>query len=273
MPSGFRIYANYAVDAVAILATVTIFAANVAAAAPGDAMPVTQQNAIVQKYCAVCHTDAIPNGGLSLQHFDAAHADPGLAAMIASKLRGQALGASGQSLPDRATQDALLSAVSAEGMGANRWVVDRTQDAAPLLTASIVQEVPTSRGAGDPDLYRLILTCRTDTREGGVLLTWSPGVPKNGQAMSVAADGKALATYTLEGHEKMGNGQAGTSGPGAVVLYAAKDRTEGMPATMPLPERTLTVDSLFPNETVVFPFDGLSKTERQSISPCFNAGH
>jgi hypothetical protein len=38
-----------------------------------DAMPVAQQNALVQKYCAVCHTDVHRNGGLSLQHFDAAH--------------------------------------------------------------------------------------------------------------------------------------------------------------------------------------------------------
>ena len=36
-----------------------------------DAMPVAQQNALVQKYCAVCHTDAAKDGALSLPHFDA----------------------------------------------------------------------------------------------------------------------------------------------------------------------------------------------------------
>ena len=29
----------------------------------GDAMPAPQQNALVQKYCAVCHDDAHANGG------------------------------------------------------------------------------------------------------------------------------------------------------------------------------------------------------------------
>jgi hypothetical protein len=36
-----------------------------------DAMPVARLNELVQRYCAVCHTDAARNGGLSLQHFDA----------------------------------------------------------------------------------------------------------------------------------------------------------------------------------------------------------
>src|SRR3954454_5123804 len=49
-------------------------------------MPVAQQNALVQKYCAVCHTDAARNGGLSLEHFDASQAAPSLAAMMVSKL-------------------------------------------------------------------------------------------------------------------------------------------------------------------------------------------
>src|SRR5580692_11718733 len=60
------------------------------------AMPAAQQNALIQKYCAVCHTDASMNGGISLQHFDAAHAVPGEAAMMAGKLKGGAMGASGQ---------------------------------------------------------------------------------------------------------------------------------------------------------------------------------
>jgi hypothetical protein len=50
-------------------------------------MPVSQQNALVQKYCAVCHTDAQRNGGLSLQHFDAAHPDAGVSAMVLGKLK------------------------------------------------------------------------------------------------------------------------------------------------------------------------------------------
>ena len=46
------------------------------------AMPAAEQNALVKRYCAVCHSDAAGNGGLSLEHYDAAHRDPGLAAMI-----------------------------------------------------------------------------------------------------------------------------------------------------------------------------------------------
>ena len=48
------------------------------------AMPPAEQNALVKRYCAVCHTDAAMNGGLSLQHYDAANRDPTLAAMISA---------------------------------------------------------------------------------------------------------------------------------------------------------------------------------------------
>ncbi len=97
-------------------------------------MPVAQQNALVGKYCAVCHTDAIPNGGLSLQHFDAARPDPGLMAMIVSKLKSKALGASGQPLPDKATQDLFQSTLAVSSFGAERWVVDRhARDYSPRM--------------------------------------------------------------------------------------------------------------------------------------------
>ena len=55
------------------------------------AMPAAEQNALVKQYCAVCHTDAAMNGGLSLQHYDAAKRDPTLAAMILSKLNAGAI--------------------------------------------------------------------------------------------------------------------------------------------------------------------------------------
>jgi hypothetical protein len=100
-------------------------------------------------------------------------------------------------------------------------------------------------------------------------LAWSPDVAKNGQAISVATDGQAVFTYTVAGSEKMGNGQPGTSGPGAAVLYATKDNSGGQPPTMPLPQHTLTVSGLFPGETVVFPFASLTPALRQTLSTCF----
>jgi len=225
-----------------VLAAVRVFAA----------MPPAQENALVQKYCTVCHTDAIPGGGLSLQHFDAAYPDPAVAAMMASKLRNQALGASGKPLPDKATQDELLAMLTAQGSGANKWSVHGT-------TVSIVKEIHTRP---DPDLYRLTLTCNSDTRKGEIQVAWSPDVPQQGAAVSAVVDGKAKFQYTVEGHEKMGNGSDVTSGPGALVLSA-----------MPLPDRTLTVSNIFRSDIVEFPFNELDPAARKSLSACFSSPH
>src|SRR5215813_15108040 len=92
-----------------------------AAAAAGEPMPVARQNALVQKYCAVCHDDVHRNGGLSLQHFNASNVDPSLAAMMASKLKSGAIGAAGLPRPDQATQDAFFNALEAESSGSNEW--------------------------------------------------------------------------------------------------------------------------------------------------------
>ncbi len=220
-------------------------------------MPVAQQNALVQKYCAVCHTDAVPNGRLTLQSFDMAHADPGIAAMLASKLRGNALGASGQALPDRATQKAFLDAMEEAGAGSDSWHI--TQQPAQL-TASIVRTQASPAG-GDPNLYRLSITCHSDTREGEMELTWAPGVPQSGQVMSATVDGAAPAfTRRIEGKEAMGNGQPGASDPGGVVL-----------PRMPLPERTLTISNVFGSESAEFSLGGLNGADRAQLAACFGA--
>ena len=106
----------------ALVTGLAVCAVGVPVASASNAMPIAQQNALVGKYCAVCHTDAIPNGGLSLQHFDAARPDPGLMAMIVSKLKSKALGASGQPLPDKMTQDLFQSTLAVASFGAERWV-------------------------------------------------------------------------------------------------------------------------------------------------------
>jgi hypothetical protein len=235
-------------------------------------MPAAQQNTLVETYCAVCHTDASRNGGLSLQHFDAARPDPTVAAMMLGKLKTGAIGAAGLKPPDDAAVQAWIRATSAEAAGANRWNVNRTEDPttkASVLSASIVQEVPSPVNPDVPDSYRLTLTCRANTHEAEMELAWSPAEPKTGQIVSVLVDGKALPTYKVEGTEKIGNGQAGSSGPGSIVLYATEKSSGAARAAMTLPMQTLTIRDAFPNETVEFPSSELTATERQELSACF----
>jgi hypothetical protein len=168
---------------------------------------------------------------------------------MASKLRNQALGASGKPLPDKATQDELMSALLAQAAGAEKWQVSGT-------TASIVKEVRVNK---EPDLYRLTLSCRAG-QGSEMQVAWSPGVPKQGEAVTAVVDGNARFQYTVEGFEKMGNGSSVVSGPGALVLRA-----------IPLPEKTLTISNVFGSQTVEFPFGELNATARQALSKCFSS--
>src|SRR5437899_991118 len=78
-------------------------------------MPPAEQNQLIAKFCTVCHTEATPSGGLSLEHFDAAHPDPSLTAMLRSKAKNGAFGAAGvKPIPDLDTQDAFYAALEAE---------------------------------------------------------------------------------------------------------------------------------------------------------------
>jgi hypothetical protein len=96
-------------------------------------------------------------------------------------------------------------------------------------------------------------------------LTWAPkNAGESVRAISVAADANTPVRYIVEGHETMGNGAKkadgtqSTTGPAATVL-----------AGMQLPARTLTISNLFPEETVVFSFDGLAEAARHELSACF----
>jgi hypothetical protein len=183
--------------------------------------------------------------------------------MVVSKMKSNAFGAAGIPPPDKATQEALIAALSSAAAGANEWTVSRRESVrtkAPMLMVSVVQSVPSTANQGEPDLYRLTLTCGADAREGEMLLAWSPNVPQNGRLISAVADGKTPMTYNVEGTEKMGNGTAGTSGPGSVVLRA-----------MPLPSQTLTIGNVFPDQRVVFPFSKLTSAARQALSTCFGS--
>jgi len=237
-----------------LLATIAgCFAASAPAA---ELIPPAQQNALVQKYCAVCHTDAAKNGGLSLEHYDAAQANPALAAMLLSKLRNGAMGAAGLGIPEPATRDAWVAATTAQAEGAESWTVTRTE---ALLTASIVRDVAPRQPKTDAPVYRLAMACNIASHQGDMQLTWSPA-PQTDREFSVSADGNAGIPHRLEGREeKMGNGTAGTSGLAAAKLNA------------PLPEKTLTITDLFPGETVVFPLADLDQAARRELAVCLPA--
>ena len=222
-------------------------------------MPTAQQTALVHKYCAVCHTDAAKNGGLSLQHYDAARPDPALAAMLLSKLRNGAMGAAGLGIPDKPTQEAWVAATAAQAAGAASWTVmhgDSTVVKGSVVTASMVREVAPRKPAADAPVYRLTVTCDGASRQGEMQLSWSPD-PQTNRGFLVSADDKHTISHTLTGQERMGNGTTGTSGRASATLRA------------PLPATSLTVTDLFPGETVVFPFDALTQSTRRDLMACY----
>ena len=123
------------------------------------AMPVAEQNALVKRFCAVCHTDAAKNGGLSLEHYDAARRDPGLAAMMLSKLNNGAMGAAGNGVPDKAAQQAWLDSTKEQAAGAGDWFVSRE---GAVVSAGMVREVPPRKpGSTEVPVYRVTMVCNS----------------------------------------------------------------------------------------------------------------
>ncbi len=255
-------------------------------------MSAAQQNSVVRQYCGSCHSDALMYGGLSVEHFDAAHPEPSLVAMLVSKvtngqspgvvnaaihgldadatilgfMKASAMGAAGKGVPDEKTQVAFVKALSAEATGAEQWDshwAEQPPTASRELTATIVRELASTKFAGKIDMYRLILTCRVATHEGEIKLAWANGVPEEGREITVEVDGKASLTHKVEGGKRQGNG---SGGPGATVLYPSGPET-----SMPFPTQSLTIRNVFPDETVVFPFEDLSQTARRDLSTCFAA--
>jgi hypothetical protein len=222
------------------------------------AMPAAEQNALVKQYCAVCHTDASMNGGLSLQHYDAAKRDPALAAMILSKLNAGAMGAAGNGVPDKAAQQAWLTSTKEQAAGAGEWFVNREHGS---ISASIVRQVPPRRpDATDSPVYRVRITCDSSSGVGQMQLTWSPQ-PQTERVVSVSNDRNAPVEYRLEGKESMGNGSTVQSGLASLLLSNG--------GKLGLPNHTLTVRDLFPGETVEFALSDLDPKTRTDLRRCF----
>jgi hypothetical protein len=238
-----------------VLLAFTVFAVPVSAE-----MPAIEQNALVKKYCAVCHTDAARNGGLSLEHYDAAQRDPGLAAMMLSKLNSGAMGAAGIGVPDKPTQQAWVQSTREQAVGAERWFVRRSGG---TVSAGIVRTVsPRKPGAAEMPLYRLILTCDPALRESEMMVAWSPE-PQTGRTMRVSVDGASPVEYRIEGKESMGNGATVQTGQASAVLRSHDDRR------LAFAKRSLVVHDLFPGETVEFPFAELDGRTSAELRECF----
>lgn len=224
------------------------------------AMPAAEQNALVTKYCAVCHTDAALNGGLSLQRYDAAKRDPGLAAMILSKLNNGAMGAAGNGVPDKVAQQAWLDSTREQAAGAREWFVSREDG---RVSAGIVREVPPRKpGSTDLPVYRLRMVCNPSIGVGEMQLTWSPQ-PQTGRTMTASVDGNAPVEYRIAGQESMGKGGTVQTGHASVLL------SNGKGGKLALANHTLTVRELFPGETVEFPFSELDQKARAEFRKCF----
>jgi cytochrome c551/c552 len=203
----------------------------------GQIMSPSAQNALVQKYCATCHTDATRTGGVSFEHFHAVTVPPSLAAMMLSKVRSGAMGAAAIPMPDKPTIDAFAAALATEAKGAEEWTVESN---GTLTTASVLRELRAPSKPGGVSLYRLALTCDAATGSGEMQLSWSPLPVKT----------------TL-------NVQIGTK-PFTFNVNGADFR--GLPR---LVSEQLVFSGLFSGETVQFSFDGLPKPTRRQLAPCF----
>jgi len=261
----------------------------------GQAMPAAEQNVLVQKHCAVCHSDTTPNGGLSLEHFDGAQTPPSLAAvmlskivgglsldtiqaapshldaktLVATRMKGGAMLAAGVPPPSDATTYAFIEALASTARGARDWSVGPEGNAPTngrTVAASILREVPRPE-EGQAAMYRLILTCNATSREGEMRLSWSP-VPTEGTLLA-AVDTRAPVARSVQGREKMGNGSAAPPTPPASVVLSGS-RTGDDAQRIPLPGEKLTISGLFA-DTVDFPFDRLPPAARQRLTPCFTS--
>ncbi len=206
------------------------------AACGAELMKPAEQNALVQQYCAVCHTDAMKSGGLSLQHYDAARTSPALAAMMLSKMQNGAMGAAGKGVPSKEAQAAWSQTTTAQAETAREWSVERGDGS---LTVSIVAYGPQRR------VYRLAVTCEAAGGRGEISLAWSPS-PQTGRPFSASSDGQKARILQL-----IGGDEAWTE------------------LKIPLPEKTLVVADIFPGDRIEFRIGDLDPPVHRELGACF----
>jgi hypothetical protein len=240
----------------------------ISANAAGDRMPAAQQNALVQKHCAVCHTDAKPSGGLALERFDAAHAEPSVARMMLTKITEDgAMTAAGVPMPDAATfaafTKALSSAAAEDVPGDGDWVVQvglEGKGGYSLVKASIAREVD-SETSERSAVYRLALTCGATSRTGAWSLetSWKDADGSSApRAMPVAGDGSVPFSYRVDGGEEQSS-----------ALQPSGDHSASARSLASFPADVLTISNLFAGERVDFPLARLTPTVRRIFAWCF----
>lgn len=226
-----------------------------------ELMPAAEQTALIQNYCGMCHQENKFNrGGLSLQHFDASRVDPTLAVMLAAKLKSGAIYAAGKPTPPDATVNNLIASLEIEGAGAEKWFATTPADPEGFRISIVRQADVKSAEGTKPNYFRLIVRCDSAAHTATMQLTWAPINPLEDSVISVSADQAAPHEFKLKNSGAMANGAMG--GIGNLEL-----RTErGDP--MPIPSRSLVFNNLPGDQTLVFPFQDLSKNVRARLSEC-----
>lgn len=255
----------------------------------------SEQNAMMEKYCIICHLDTAMNGGLSLEHFDAATVSPPLASILVSKFTtgvpledimkseldsqiveeielGKRFGApsvmgiAGLPLPTEGEINGFIMAMAQRTSDPERWhiVEDGEEVRADIVR---VTSYPVREDQGERDVtYRLVLTCDAVSGDGEILLTWSP-VPANGD-MEVIVDSDPMVEFVIDEQEPMANGDSGTSAPSSVVL-AGMGKNDDHP-DLSVPRKRLRIKGPLPTDEVEFSFDDLWDSDPRLLNACFS---
>ena len=186
-------------------------------------------------------------GGASLQIVERGLTDPAAAALIARKVRGGALGASGVPRPDQTTIDKFIQSFAMQSKNTKEWTI---QEEGEIITASILREVPMDNQSDSAETYRLVATCNPATRELKLQLAWSPS-PAVGVIAASVDNEKPI---TLQRPDTKGD-----------PTKLANIQLVGVR----FPVKSLTISGLFEQQQVTFPFIALKDKLSGSWNACF----